>query len=63
LATFLIPASAILLGTLVLGEVLLLRHMLGMALIGAGLAAIDGRAWRALRQALRQSRWNRISRH
>lgn len=53
LATFLIPASAILLGTLVLGEVLLLRHMLGMALIGAGLAAIDGRAWRALRQALR----------
>ena len=47
LVTFLIPVSAILLGTLFLGETLLLRHFAGMALIGAGLAAIDGRLWRA----------------
>jgi drug/metabolite transporter (DMT)-like permease len=43
LVTFLIPVSAILLGTLVLGEALAPRHLLGMALIGMGLAAIDGR--------------------
>ncbi len=47
LVTFLIPVSAILLGTMFLGEVLLTRHLLGMALVGAGLAAIDGRLWRA----------------
>lgn len=45
LVTFLIPVSAILLGTLFLGETLLPRHFAGMALIGAGLAAIDGRLW------------------
>lgn len=43
LVTFLIPVSAILLGALVLGERLDGRHYLGMALIGCGLAAIDGR--------------------
>jgi drug/metabolite transporter (DMT)-like permease len=43
LVTFLVPVTAILLGVLILGEVLALRHLLGMALIGAGLAAIDGR--------------------
>lgn len=43
LVTFLIPVSAILLGALVLGETLLARHFFGMALIGAGLALIDGR--------------------
>ena len=48
LVTFLIPVSAILLGTLVLDEVLLPRHIAGMALIGLGLAAIDGRAARLL---------------
>lgn len=47
LVTFLIPVSAILLGTLFLGETLLPRHFAGMALIGAGLAAIDGRLGRA----------------
>jgi drug/metabolite transporter (DMT)-like permease len=46
LVTFLIPVSAILLGSLVLGERLGLTHLLGMALIGAGLAAIDGRLMR-----------------
>jgi drug/metabolite transporter (DMT)-like permease len=43
LVTFLIPVSAIVLGSLVLGEHLDVRHFTGMALIGAGLAAIDGR--------------------
>ncbi|MBP8932554.1 MAG: DMT family transporter, partial [Paracoccus sp.] len=54
LVTFLIPVSAILLGTLFLGEVLLPRQIAGMALIGAGLAAIDGRPWRTIRNALSQ---------
>jgi drug/metabolite transporter (DMT)-like permease len=43
LVTFLIPITAILLGSLVLGEMLEPRHFAGMALIGLGLAAIDGR--------------------
>lgn len=46
LVTFLIPVSAILLRVLVLGEVLLPSHLIGMACIGLGLAAIDGRLWR-----------------
>ena len=48
LVTFLIPVSAILLGTLFLGEVLQAKHFAGMALIGLGLAAIDGRPWKAV---------------
>ncbi len=43
LVTFLIPVTAILLGALILDERLEPRHFLGMALIGLGLAAIDGR--------------------
>jgi drug/metabolite transporter (DMT)-like permease len=43
LVTFLIPVSAVLLGMVFLGEHLAWRHFLGMGLIGAGLAAIDGR--------------------
>jgi drug/metabolite transporter (DMT)-like permease len=43
LVTFLIPVTAILLGALILGERLAPRHVFGMALIGLGLAAIDGR--------------------
>ncbi len=46
LVTFLVPVSAILLGMLLLGETLEPRHLAGMALIGIGLAAIDGRPWR-----------------
>jgi drug/metabolite transporter (DMT)-like permease len=47
LVTFLIPISAALLGVMVLDETLTVRQLLGMALIGLGLAAIDGRtlAW------------------
>jgi drug/metabolite transporter (DMT)-like permease len=43
LVTFLIPISAILLGTLILGEQLAARHLVGMIAIALGLAAIDGR--------------------
>ena len=46
LVTFLIPITAILLGALFLHEQLEPRHFIGMALIGAGLAAIDGRLLR-----------------
>ncbi|MBL4916318.1 DMT family transporter [Szabonella alba] len=42
LVTFLIPVSATALGVLLLGEVLLPRHVAGFALIAAGLAAISG---------------------
>ncbi|MEN5083581.1 DMT family transporter [Bosea sp. TWI1241] len=51
LVTFLIPVSAILLGTFVLGEALLPRHIGGMAAIFAGLALIDGRLVRRLTKA------------
>jgi drug/metabolite transporter (DMT)-like permease len=43
LVTFLIPVSAIFLGTVFLGEQLAGRHFMGMGLIGVGLGAIDGR--------------------
>lgn len=48
LVTFLIPVSAILMGVLILGETLEPRHFGGMALIGLGLAAIDGRPVRLI---------------
>jgi drug/metabolite transporter (DMT)-like permease len=56
LVTFLVPVSALLLGMLVLGERLEPKHFIGMALIGVGLAAIDGRPWRLLTNSLVQSR-------
>jgi len=43
LVTFLVPASAILLGVTFLGENLDSHHMVGMATIALGLALIDGR--------------------
>ena len=46
LVTFLIPVSALALGILILGEVLKVRHIVGLLCIGAGLAAIDGRLLR-----------------
>lgn len=51
LVTFLMPVTAILLGVAVLSEQLEQRHIVGMALIAFGLAAIDGRIWRWLRRA------------
>jgi drug/metabolite transporter (DMT)-like permease len=56
LVTFLIPMSAILLGALVLDEALLPRHLVGMALVGAGLALIDGRPLQ-----IAQSYWQKAS--
>ena len=50
LVTFLIPVSAIILGASLLGERLAPQHFLGIALIGLGLAAIDGRLLRLLRR-------------
>ena len=52
LVTFLIPVSAILLGVLVLAETLAMRHVAGMALIGAGLILIDGRLLSGLKARL-----------
>lgn len=49
LVTFLIPVSAILLGSGLLGETLLPRHFVGMAAIFVGLALIDGRLFRMAR--------------
>lgn len=52
LVTFLIPVSAIIMGTFGLGERLDVRHFTGLALIGAGLAAIDGRVLVRMRLAV-----------
>jgi len=56
LVTFLIPVSAILLGALFLGETLQVKHFIGMAMIAAGLAAIDGRLVAALLPSSRNAR-------
>jgi drug/metabolite transporter (DMT)-like permease len=56
LVTFLVPVSALLLGMLILGEQLEPKHFIGMALIGVGLAAIDGRPWRLLTNSFVQTR-------
>lgn len=52
LVTLLNPVSAILLGTLVLHEALLPRHILGMAAIALGLAVLDGRLPAAIRRRI-----------
>ena len=51
LVTLLIPVSAVLLGTLALGERLSAFQCEGMALIGLGLIAMDGRVWALIRPA------------
>lgn len=48
LVTLLIPVTAILLGTIILGERLEWGHFLGMIVIGLGLSVIDGRLWHRL---------------
>lgn len=50
LVTLLMPVTAVLLGFAVLGERLEPRQLAGMALVAAGLAAIDGRAVTLLRR-------------
>ena len=49
LVTFLVPISAIILGVLVLGESIFIKEIIGMTLIGLGLAIIDGRLFQCLR--------------
>ena len=56
LVTFLIPVSAILLGVVILGERLNSEHFLGMALIGVGIVAIDGRIGKKFRVLVRRSK-------
>ena len=53
LVTFLIPPSAITLGMVFLDERPAPQHLAGVVLIGLGLAAIDGRAWRAIAARVR----------
>jgi len=48
LVTLLIPITAILLGYAILGERLHILHFIGIAVIGLGLSAIDGRLWQRL---------------
>lgn len=52
LVTLLIPVSAVLLGTAVLGEQLELKHILGMGFISIGLLSIDGRAVQVISRVL-----------
>jgi drug/metabolite transporter (DMT)-like permease len=54
LVTFLIPATAILLGALFLDERLEPKAFAGMLLIFAGLAAVDGRLFHRLRRWVRR---------
>ena len=51
LVTFLVPVSAIILGTFWLGESLTTANLAGMGLVFVGLACIDGRILRIQRQA------------
>ena len=46
LVTFLVPISAIFLGIAFLGEIILPRHLIGLALIIAGLMLVDGRLFK-----------------
>ena len=50
LVTLLIPVTAILLGTLLLGEVLTTREIAGALIIGSALLVIDGRPFAWLRR-------------
>jgi drug/metabolite transporter (DMT)-like permease len=52
LVTFLLPGSALALGAAFLGESVAPRALMGLALIGLGLAAIDGRPWAVARRLL-----------
>jgi drug/metabolite transporter (DMT)-like permease len=53
LVTFLVPISAIILGAMLLNEQITLNRILGMAVIGIGLALIDGRIPAKLIQTVR----------
>jgi drug/metabolite transporter (DMT)-like permease len=55
LVTLLVPVSAMILGAFLLNEQISVRHILGMAVIGIGLALIDGRIPRKIRLSPRGS--------
>jgi drug/metabolite transporter (DMT)-like permease len=55
LVTFLIPVSAIILGAAFLAERLEANHFIGVAVIGIGLAAIDGRIVKMLRRSRKRA--------
>ena len=55
LVTFLAPVGAILLGVSFLDEQLAMQHIVGMGLIGVGLAAIDGRLLKQIKKRLLKS--------
>jgi drug/metabolite transporter (DMT)-like permease len=54
LVTLLLPISALLLGAAFLGETISAQAVAGLALIGSGLASIDGRVPAAIRKSLIQ---------
>lgn len=54
LVTFLVPVSALILGAILLDEAVTATNLTGMALIGIGLALIDGRPAAALARGIRQ---------
>ena len=62
IVTLLIPVWAVLLSSLVLGEILHAIHLGGMALISLGLAAIDGRSFQWLTNALLRTKLHRDGR-
>jgi drug/metabolite transporter (DMT)-like permease len=55
LVTLLIPVSAILLGTIILGEQLAAFHFAGMGLIALSLLMIDGRLFQTIKSRKRKS--------
>lgn len=63
LVTLLIPPTTMLLGHLVLGEPIVGRQLLATALIGLGLAAIDGRPLARVRDLLAPGRADHPARH
>ena len=50
LVTFLVPVNALLLAIALLGEMLEIRQVSGMVLIGLGLVAVDGRPMAAVKR-------------
>ncbi|MFH1156060.1 MAG: DMT family transporter [Pseudomonadota bacterium] len=61
LVTFLIPVSAIILGTTFLNEKLSMEQVVGMGLIGLGLIAIDGRFLKKIQRHLQNGKTTRSS--
>jgi drug/metabolite transporter (DMT)-like permease len=59
LVTFLLPVSALLLGVTFLNEAITSQAIIGMIIIGCGLASIDGRLWRFV-GSRRNMRWEKI---